>query len=317
MRTLHIASASVAVLALMALYDAGPAEARGGHGGGRAMSFSAPRMSLGAARVTSNKTFVKSVTKTTSLKRAIVHKPLKVAKIARIDKGLKKSTASSFVNKTALSTGKMNLGKLPMHKAVLGKANLVGRLSVPKNLKPKLALMKAPNAALHVRLAPFLQRHWRGAYFWVAVAGVGYLTVPELYYDRFYRCANVDDPDYETCIRVLSYAVIEEEDEARRVRYPMPTTATYRYTATGAPTAEATQTCSMTPFVERKWNREFVWVQIPQTGNVTVPEEYYDRFTGKMGTEPPDYAEACKVLAEAAAADSVVAMASPDLNPRL
>jgi len=36
-----------------------------------------------------------------------------------------------------------------------------------------------------------------------------------------------------------------------------------------------------------------------------------------MGTEPPDYAEACKVLVEAAAADSVVAMSAPDLNRRL
>jgi hypothetical protein len=80
---------------------------------------------------------------------------------------------------------------------------------------------------------------------------------------------------------------------------------------------EARQACSFQPFVERKWNREFVWVEIPQTGNVTVPEDYYDRFSGKMGTAPPDYAEACKVLVEAAAADSVVAMSAPDLNPRL
>ena len=86
---------------------------------------------------------------------------------------------------------------------------------------------------------------------------------------------------------------------------------TYRYTSTVAPTTEATQTCSMAPFVERKWNREFVWVQIPQTGNVTVPEDYYDRFTGKMGTEPPNYSEACKVLVEAAAADLVVPSPPP------
>jgi len=262
------------------------------------------------------KTFVKSVSKpTNTLRRAVVNKPVKLAKIN--NNVLKKSVTPSLVSKTALSGNKLNFAKLPTHKAVLGKPNLVGRLSVPKNIKPKLALLKAPNAALHLRLKPFVQRHWKGAFFWVAVAGVGYLTVPELYYDRFYRCANVDDPDYETCVRVLSYAVIEEEDEVRRVRYQMPSTATYRYRATVEPTMEARQACSFQPFVERKWNREFVWVDIPQTGNVTVPEDYYDRFSGKMGTAPPDYAEACKVLVEAAAADSVVAMSAPDLNPRL
>jgi hypothetical protein len=315
MRTLSLASASAAALMLMALYDAAPAEARG-----RGMSFSAPRASMSGrsfARVT-NKTFVKSVNKT------IVRKPLKLAnvgkplKLTKIDKSvLKKGTTSSFVNKSALSTGKLNLAKLPMHKAVVGKSNLVGRLNVPKNLKPKLMLAKAPKADLHLRLKPFVQRHWKSAFFWVAVAGIGYVTVPELYYDRFYRCSNVGDPDYEDCIRILSFAAIEEEDEVRRVRYPKPAAVTYRYTAKDAPTTEATQACSFAPFVERKWNREFVWVQIPQTGDVTVPEDYYDRFNGKMGTEPPDYSEACKVLVEAAAADSVVAMSSPDLNRRL
>ena len=136
-----------------------------------------------------------------------------------------------------------------------------------------------------------MQRHWKKAFFWVAVAGVGYLTVPELYYDRFYRCAGVDDPDYEGCISVLSYAALEEEDQmVGRVRAPMPSTAAYRYTAKVEPTQEAKQTCSFEPFVERQWNQSFVWVQIPQTGNVTVPEDYYDRFYGKVGGEPPNYA---------------------------
>jgi hypothetical protein len=310
MRTFSLASASVAALALMAFYDATPASARG-HGSSFSSSSSHSSSSTRSfARVTTNKTFVKSVSKTSTLRRAVVLKPVKLAKINKVP-------TSSFVNKTALSTGKLNFTKLPLHKAVVGNGNFVGRISVPKNLTPKLALVKAPNSALHLRLAPFVQRHWKGAFFWVAVAGVGYVTVPELYYDRFYRCAGLDEPDYEACIGVLSRAVIEEEDAVRRVRYPMPPTATYRYTSAVAPTMEATQTCSMAPFVERKWNREFVWVQIPQTGNVTVPEDYYDRFTGKMGTEPPNYSEACKVLVEAAAADSVVAMAAPDLNRRL
>ena len=81
----------------------------------------------------------------------------------------------------------------------------------------------------------------------------------------------------------------------------MPSTAAYRYTAKVEPTQEVKQTCSFEPFVERQWNQSYVWVQIPQTGNVTVPEDYYDRFYGKVGGEPPNYADACKVLVEAAA----------------
>ena len=57
--------------------------------------------------------------------------------------------------------------------------------------------------------------------------------------------------------------------------------------------------------MERKWNHPFVWVQIPQTGNVTVPEDYYDRFYTLVGQEPPNYHSACKLLAEALAADTV------------
>src|SRR5262249_46052008 len=105
-------------------------------------------------------------------------------------------------------------------------------------------------------------------------------------------------------------------DEIYRVRTPMPSTASYRYTAKVEPTVEARQTCSFEPFVERQWNRSFVWVQIPQTGNVTVPEDYYEQFTSKLGTEPPNYPGACKVLVEAAAADTV-ATTSPDLDRTL
>jgi hypothetical protein len=316
MRTLSLASASVAALALMALYDATPAEARGG---GRGMSFSSSSHAVSSGRSfarVSNRSFARSVSKPSpTLRRAIVHHTPHI-KVAKIDKG-GLGKVSGFVHKSALSSGKLNVGKLPLFKAAAGNSHLLGRLNVPKNLTPKLALAHAPGANLHARFAPFVQRNWKKAFFWVSVAGIGYLTVPEFYYDRFYRCASVDDPDYDDCIKVLSLAALEEEDEIHRVRHPMPSTATYRYSAKVEPTTEARQTCSFAPFVERKWNREFVWVQIPQTGNVTVPEEYYDLFTGKMGTEPPDFSAACNVLVEAAAADTVVAMSSPDLNRRL
>jgi hypothetical protein len=39
--------------------------------------------------------------------------------------------------------------------------------------------------------------------------------------------------------------------------------------------------------------------------NVTVPEDYYDRFYADAAKDPPDYSAACKLLAEAVAADTV------------
>ena len=227
---------------------------------------------------------------------------------------LKKGTTSGFVHQSSLKPAKLNFAKLPVHKAVADKAHIVGRLAVPKNnFKPRLVLAHAPRADLNPRFKPFVQRHWKKAFFWVAVAGVGYVTVPELYYDRFYRCSNADNPDYDQCVSILSYAALEEEELIGRVRKPMPSTAAYRYTATVVPSQEAKETCSFEPFVERQWNRSFVWVQIPETGNVTVPEDVYDRFYGKAGGEPPNYPAACKVLVEAAAADTV-ATTGPDLN---
>ena len=319
MRTFSVASVSVAALMAMALFDAKPAEARGG---GKSFSASHTAGSGSSLVRSSNRSFVKLATKTSktnlALRRTVVHHEPRIKHLAKIDKSvLKTGSSSGFVSKSGLGSGKLSFGKLPLHNAVAGNAHLVGRLNVPKNFKPKLTLIHAPRADLHLRLAPFVQRHWKKAFFWVAVAGVGYLTVPELYYDRFYRCAGIDNPDYEECISVLSYAAIEEEDEViGRVRAPMPSTAAYRYTAKVEPTPEARQTCSFEPFVERQWNRSFVWVQIPQTGNVTVPEDYYDRFYGKVGGEPPKYPAACKVLVEAAAADTV-ATTSPDLERRL
>jgi hypothetical protein len=200
--------------------------------------------------------------------------------------------------------GKGAARNLPVSKAVAGGASINGRVAVPKNLRPRLTLIRAPNVSFRPRLAPFVQRHWRRAFFWAAVAGVGYLTVPDLYYDRFYGCVNADDPDYGCAVDLLSSAALDEERGTTRVRYPMPSTATYRYSASVAPKPEA-GSCNFEPFVERKWNHPFVWVQIPQTGNVTVPEDYYDRFYTLVGQEPPNYHSACKLLAEALAADTV------------
>jgi hypothetical protein len=138
------------------------------------------------------------------------------------------------------------------------------------------------------------------------VAGIGYLTIPECYYDRFYSCVKLGDPDYEYAIDVLSAAALNEDKETARVRYPMPPNATYKYTANAAPKTQP-NACTFDPFVERQWNVAFVWVQIPEVGNVTVPEDYCDRVFADISKDPPDYATACEVLAEALAGDTVAA----------
>ena len=316
------AATSVAALMATALLGATPAQARGGgmhFSPSHATISTSPSRAISTRSVTSSspRSFTKfnktnSFSKTNStLRHASVHHEPRIKHVTKIDKSVIKTVAPSH----GPASGKLAFAKLPLFKASAGKANLVGRLSVPTGLKPKLTLAHIPSASFKLRLAPFVQRQWKKAFFWVAIAGVGYLTVPELYYDRFYRCARVDDPDYEECVSVLSYAALEEE-EIYRVRTPMPSTASYRYTAKAEPTPEARQTCSFEPFVERQWNRSFVWVQIPQTGNVTVPEDYYEQFTSKLGTEPPNYPGACKVLVEAAAADTV-ATTSPDIDSTL
>jgi hypothetical protein len=205
--------------------------------------------------------------------------------------------------------GKGVAGNLPVSKAVAGSAVARGRVAVPANVRPRLTLINAPAAHLRPRFAPFVQRHWRRAFFWAAVAGVGYLTIPQLYYDRFYGCVNVPDPDYGCAADLLSAAALEEENEPARVHYAMPSDAVYRYSASPGPKQKTS--CSFQPFVERKWNHAFVWVQIPSVGNVTVPEDYYDRFYAYVAHEPPDYSSACKLLVEAVAADTVAASSAP------
>ena len=224
--------------------------------------------------------------------------------------GSGKAIASAKGQPGGKGAGKGTLRNLPVGKAIAGGAIAggaiaAGRVAVPGNLRPKITLTRGPHVSLRPRLVPFVQRHWRHPFFWAAVAGLGYLTIPELYYDRFYTCVGVNDPDYGCAVDLLSTAALEEERGSARVHYPMPAGATYRYSAKKAPERNS-GSCSFEPFVERQWNREFVWVQLPEVGNVTVPEDYYARFIDDAGKEPPNYPAACKVLVEAAAADTVV-----------
>jgi hypothetical protein len=220
-------------------------------------------------------------------------------------KGLGAAGAVGLGAAAALKSDRVAARNLPVSKAVAGSAAARGRVAVPANVRPRLTLVNAPAAHLRPRFAPFVQRHWRRAFFWAAIAGVGYLTIPQLYYDRFYGCVSVPEPDYDCAVDLLSAAALEEENESARVHYAMPSDAVYRYSASPGPKQKTS--CSFQPFVERKWNHAFVWVQIPSVGNVTVPEDYYDRFYAYVAHEPPDYSSACKLLVEAVAGDTVAA----------
>jgi hypothetical protein len=211
---------------------------------------------------------------------------------------VKKGTSSTFVKKTTIGGGTLNLRRLPLHKAAAGNAFLKGRVGVPQHIRPKLTLTHVPGKKFHHHLSPFVQRHWKKAFFWVAVAGIGYLTVPALYYDSFYSCVSVDDPLWDDCSYILSYAALEEEEV---VHVSMPATATYRYSAKAPVKPSDCPSCRWDRFVERKWNQSYAWVKLPEVGNITVPDAYYDRFYTYAGANPPNYPQACQVLTDAAA----------------
>jgi len=152
-----------------------------------------------------------------------------------------------------------------------------------------------------------VERKWNQSFAWVKLPEVGNITVPDAYYDRFYTYAGAAPPNYPQACQVLTdAAAVTDEKDGGRVS--MPPGTDYRYEAAVAPTQEC-KSCTLEPFVERKWNKEYVWVQVPQTGNVTVPEDSYDRFYSYASAEPPNYPAACKVLVEAAAADTVMTTA--------
>jgi hypothetical protein len=138
----------------------------------------------------------------------------------------------------------------------------------------------------------------------VKVPEIGNVTVPDASYDRFYRFASANPPDLSQACQVLQDAA-SAEGEGEVARVSMPPGADYRYEAEAAPRPQCTS-CTLAPFVDRKWNRAYVWVQVPATGNVTVPEDVYDRFYNYASAEPANYPAACKVLTEAAAEDTVM-----------
>jgi hypothetical protein len=277
MKTTMVVSAAVAAVVSLTLFDATPTEAAR-----RSATVRTAPSRVGQARVRNVQPRVRNV------------QP-RIQHTRKITKG----TSSAFVKKTTIGQGTLNLRRLPLHKAAAGTAFLKGRLAIPQNLRPKLTLTKAPALKFRPRFAPFLQRHWKKAFFWVAVAGIGYLTIPELYYSSFYSCVSVDDPIWNDCSYILSYAALEEEEYER---VSMPATAVYRYQAKTEVKPADCPSCRWDQFVERKWNQSFAWVKLPETGNITVPDAYYNRFYTYAGASPPNYPRACKVLDDAAAA---------------
>jgi len=280
MRTTIVVSAAVAAVVGLMLFDAAPAEAAKG---GRFVASKVPSRSV---QPRMHKHTFRSTTRSTFVKKGTA-------------RSFKKGTTTSFVKKSTIGSGRLNLRSLPRQKAVASSAFMKGRLAVPQNVRPKLTLTKGPSIKFRPRFAPFVQRHWKGAFFWIAIAGIGYLTIPELYYDSFYSCMAVDDPIYDDCAYILSYAALEEEEV---VRVSMPASAAYRYRATAPVTPPDCPSCRWDRFVERKWNQSYAWVKLPDVGNITVPDAYYERFYTYAAAAPPNYPQACRVLEDAAEA---------------
>src|SRR4029079_4589960 len=224
MRTTMVVSAVAAAVVALTLFDATPTDAAVK---GRSFTRSVQRAPSRAVQPRAHRSVGNKVTKSTStfVKKGSSQNFVKKSTSTNF---VKKGTTSNFVKKSTIGTGTLNLRRLPVHKAAVGNQFLKGRVAIPQNIKPKLTLTHAPGKKFHHNFAPFVQRHWKKAFFWVAVAGIGYVTIPSLYYDRFYSCVSVDDPIWDDCSYILSYAALEEEEV---VRVSMPATAKYRYTA--------------------------------------------------------------------------------------
>jgi hypothetical protein len=287
----------------ISLLDTTPADARRSGGGG---GSSAGRS---ASHVTTHRSAVVRSThrsQVTTRRTAHHERQVKHERRTRHERSLKKEGTSTVESATV-----KGIHNLPISKAVAGTSLLKARLAVPQNLHPKLTLSHAPGLKFRPRFAPFVQRFWKRPFFWVVIAGIGYVTIPEFYYDPFYSCIGVDDPIYDDCLYILSYAALEDDEV---VRLSMPASAVYRYRAK-APVTSDCRACRWDPYVERKWNQSYAWVKIPETGNVTVPDAVYDRFHGFVAANPPDYPRACLVLQDAASAKDESAGARVSMPP--
>lgn len=317
MRRLYRLSVSAAAVMALVSVDlaafAREAHARKGH--------SAPSRTTSSSKPSTQRVFTprpqqRFIQRQHVVRQPLVKKPLVVQNAKILPKGMpfiaKKHAVSPLAQQILVRKN------VPFLKPTIVTGPLKPRVALPANMAPKLTLVKPPKMALAPKFAPFVQRHWKKAFFWVAVAGIGYLTIPEYYYDRW--AAYVDEDDYDSAADLLALAALDDDDQV--VRIQKPESVAYRYQASVAPskvaatpgdttesgvtsTADAQAGCTLQPFVDRQWSQPYSWVQIPEVGNVTVPDANYDRFVSFVSSEPPNYRTACTVLAEAAAADTV------------
>src|SRR5262249_7111882 len=202
MRTITAISATAIALSSLMLFSSSVAARHGGGGfsgggGGRSIGPSAPRMShpgpsaprslAHSSQRARNASNSNKVHRQDQHKRTAADKAAKSANknanAARKQVQQKRIGADQKSGSRALqpgqAAGKNALRNLPVSKAVAGTALTRGRVAVPKNLRPRVTLTRAPAIAFRPRLLPFVQRHWRNPFFWAAVAGIGYLTIPD------------------------------------------------------------------------------------------------------------------------------------------
>ncbi len=217
--------------------------------------------------------------------------------------------------RSGLGAGGGSFGRhnaLPVHRAVAAHGHQSGRSGLPLALTPKHTLHKAVHANLHHSYRPFVQRHWKRAFFWIAVAGIGYVTVPEFGYDKFLTYVERDEPDYAGAARWLNEcAVIEEGHDVPRVTPPAKVVPQ----AIVAVAPDTKYDDRFDRFVNRRWSTTYVWIMVPRVGNVTVPQTIAPQIEQMLGGNPPNFDAALAMMEEAAAADTVVAEAPQVESP--
>ena len=215
------------------------------------------------------------------------------------------ASANNLQRPTVTSNGNAlrSTAALPARLTVPAAGTKLGRIAPPLSLVPKATLAAPKLGFLSQRFRPFLQRHWRSAFFWIAIPTIGYLTIPEHCYDRFWSYVAGPEPDYDGAVHYLAQvAVAEDGGNVTRVT-PARGTA-IRYVAPNAP--PTTFDARFQPFIDRQWNSAFATIAMPRIGNVTCPIAILAQVQPLLSGRAPRFADALALLEEAAAADTVV-----------
>ena len=192
---------------------------------------------------------------------------------------------------------------LPSRLTVAAAGLRLGRIAPPANLITKLSLSAPKQGFVVNRFKPFLQRHWRSAFFWIAIPTVGYLTVPDHAYERFVTFVSGQEPDYDGAVTYLSQVAVAEES-SRVVRLAPSEVPEVRHVVEVAPAPVYDQ--RFTPFVNRKWNTDIWSFSVPRIGIVTCPVALRGQVQELLAQSPPKYDNVLALIEEAAAADTVV-----------